>query len=243
MTTLLLKKSALITRAQSIALKGSRSQWSKGVSLFAAEIIEDCPEWAEALHVDLSASQLEAALLRNATDWGQYYSGACGRHIETAVLADILAPVSARAHLISMDAETLIKEVGRAYSQAARAVKTAYVDLVNSLSDGSPEMSIYCLMNDENTPDIGLWRVCTHVTKRGSCFDHFAAFRVADDCTVNCSADLAQATGISTDRRGNLLIRSFYSESLFMADKLKAAVEASPFIFEGGKLPKIRLIW
>lgn len=244
MTTLLLKKTALTALSQSIALKkGSRSQWSKGVSLFAAEIIEDCPEWAEGLPVDLSASQLEAALLRNATDWTQYFSGACGRHICGAELAEILAPVSARVRFISMDAEAFINEIGRAYSQAARAVKSAYFELVRSLEGESEAMAIHCLMRYEGASDVWLYRTGSHVTQGGACFDHYAAFRMVNDCLINVTYDIAKAAGISTDKKGNLLTRSFHGETAFIADKLKAALEASPFIFEGENLPDIRRTW
>lgn len=242
MTTLLLKKTALINRAQSIALKdGHRSQWSKGVSLFAAEIIEDCEEWTEGLPVDLHLNTLETALLRGATDWAQYFSGACGRHIATVELAEILAPASDRARFISSG--DVIETASRAYFHAACAVVSAYFELIDGLKGESAAMALYCLMNDVTPPEIRLWRVCTHVTQGGACFDHEAAFRVVKDSVVNCTYDLALATGIDTDRRGNLLIRSFHNEATFIADKLKAAVEASPFLFKGGRLPKISLIW
>lgn len=242
MTTLLLKKTALINRAQSIALKdGHRSQWSKGVSLFAAEIIEDCEEWTEGLPVDLHLNTLETALLRGATDWAQYFSGACGRHIATVELAEILAPASDRARFINSG--DVIETAGRAYDQAARAVKSAYWELVSSLKGESVAMSIYCLMDYTGASEVWLYRTGSHVTQGGACLDHYAAFRMVNDCLINVSYDIAKAAGIGTDKRGNLLIRSFYGETAFIAGKLKAALEASPFIFEGENLPVIRRTW
>ena len=245
MTTLLLKKTALTALAQSIALKkGHRSQWSKSVSLFAAEIIADCEEWAEGLPIDLSAAQLEAALLRGANDWAQYFSGACGRHIATVELSELLYTRPAyRRRFINLDPHQQIEVVSGAYQEAANAVKAAYFELIGGLKGESVAMAIHCLMDYAGASEVWLYRTGSHVTQGGACFDHYAAFRMVNDCLINVSYDIAKVTGISTDKRGNLLIRSFHGETAFITDKLKAALEASPFIFEGENLPVIRRTW
>lgn len=85
-------KKIIATAANLIEAEKTRSAWSNGVKVYAAELLEDLAENARDAIAEGDRSELFAAMLNGASNWNNYSWGGCSLIYDSDIAVRLCTP-------------------------------------------------------------------------------------------------------------------------------------------------------